>query len=312
VTSFLPYEIREAIIQACGKAFWYKDPLKAFLLGAGVPAHLYDKYDDLAKFKIARYILSDLDAMGHEGHLIQRRMITEFCNLRGIPDPAVDNKDAATQALRHLKELALAQRIVAEEQRSATEQRTQEARLKQAALAARAHKVEELKKHFYEMAGPSYDPQRRGYGLEDLLAELFQLHDITYRPPYRTKTEQIDGHFQYKGFDYLVEARWRKDQPAESDLSAFKHKVDKKITSTRGLFASIVGFRPEVVFEFTKGTSSNLVLMDGSDIILILEGQVSLIDALDTKIDKAAQEGIIFWYLMRVRTPTKMMGMNSA
>jgi hypothetical protein len=270
---------------------------EGFLLGAGVPAHLYDKYDADPKFKIARYVLSDLDAMGEEGHIIQRRVITEFCNLRTIPDPGVDNKDAAAQALRHLKELALAQRIVAEEQRSVADQRTQEARLKQAALAARAQKVEELKKRFYEMAAPLYDPQRRGYGLEDLLAELFQLHDINYRPPYRTKTEQIDGHFQYNGFDYLVEARWRKDQPAESDLSAFKHKVDKKITSTRGLFASIVGFRPDVVFEFTKGTSSNLILMDGSDIILILEGQISLIDALDIKIYKAAQEGIIYYPL---------------
>jgi hypothetical protein len=300
VTSFLPYEIREAIIQVCGRAFFYKDPLRAFLLGAGVPAHIYDKYYDSPKFKIGRYVLSDLDAMGEEGHRIQRRIITEFCNLRTIPDPAVENKDAATQALRHLKELALAQRIVAEEQRSVSEQRTQEVRLKQAALAARAQKVEELKKHFYEMAAPSYDPQKRGYGLEDLLAELFQLYDITYRPPYRTQTEQIDGHFQYKGFDYLVEARWRKNQPAESDLSAFKRKVEKKITSTRGLFASIVGFRTEVVFELAKGTSSNLILVDGSDIILILEGQISLIDALDIKIDKAAQEGIVYFPLREV------------
>jgi hypothetical protein len=76
---------------------------EGFLLGAGVPAHLYDKYDADPKFKIARYVLSDLDAMGEEGHIIQRRVITEFCNLRTIPDPGVDNKDAAAQALRHLK-----------------------------------------------------------------------------------------------------------------------------------------------------------------------------------------------------------------
>jgi hypothetical protein len=162
--SFLPYEIREAFIQACGRSFYYKDPLRDLLVGAGVPAHLYDQYDAEPKFKIARYILSDLDAMGEQGHIIQRRLITEFCHLRGLPDPGVDNKESAAQALRHLKELALAHRIVAEEQRSVAEQRAQETRLKQAALAARAQKVAELKRRFLEMAVPSYDPQVRGYG----------------------------------------------------------------------------------------------------------------------------------------------------
>ena len=95
----------------------------------------------------------------------------------------------------------------------------------------------------------------------------------------------------------MVEARWRKGPPTESDLAALKTKVDKKITSTRGLFVSIVGFRREVVMEFTRGVSSNMILMDGSDIGLILEGHVSLVDALDLKIEKAAQEGIIYFPL---------------
>ncbi len=139
--------------------------------------------------------------------------------------------------------------------------------------------------------------QARGYSLEGLLSELFAVNEISYRPSYRTETEQIDGYFHFKGFDYLVEARWRKGPPTESDLAALKTKVDKKITSTRGLFVSIVGFRREVVMEFTRGVSSNMILMDGSDIGLILEGHVSLVDALDLKIEKAAQEGIIYFPL---------------
>jgi hypothetical protein len=72
------------------------------------------------------------------------------------------------------------------------------------------------------------------------------------------------------GPPYLVEARWRKGQPTEADLAALKTKVDKKITSTRGLFVSILGFRQEVVLEFTRGVTSNIVLMDGMDLLLIL------------------------------------------
>lgn len=76
---------------------------------------------------------------------------------------------------------------------------------------------------------------------------------------------------------------------------SIQDKVDKKLASTRGLFVSVVGFRTEVVLEFTRGVTSNIVLMDGQDIALILEGHVSLIDALDMKVQKAAQEGIIYF-----------------
>ncbi len=295
----VPFQIREAVVSVCGKAFWLKDPFRAFLLSCGVPAPLYDRYAEESKFKIARHILAELDGIGEEGHLVQRRIVTEMCKLRKVPDDNVPDRDAALQALRWLKQLAVDQKLFAEEQQTTAEARGAEARRKQAALAARAQKMEQLRSAFNSMATSREDPQSRGYGLEDLLAELFEAHEITYRRPYRTPTEQIDGHFEFKGFDYLVEARWRSAPPAEADLAAFKTKVDKKLTSTRGVFVSIVGFHPEVVLEFTRGVSSNIVLLDGSDLSLVLEGHVSLGDALDLKIQKAAQEGIIYFPLAR-------------
>jgi len=293
----LPYEIREAVVQVFGKAFWLKDPLRAFVVGAGVPADLYDRFAEEPKFKIARHLLSELDAMGPDGWHIQQRLVTELCQLRNVPDATVPSKDDALASLRALKELAKAHQLAVDQDRSASEQRAAEARVKQAALLARHEKVQQLRSEFYAMASAKDDPQQRGYGLEDLLADLFDLNEISYRRPYRTKTEQIDGHFTFKGFDYLVEARWRAVLPSEADLGGFKSKIDKKLTSTRGLFVSINGFRAEVVQEFTKGASSNMVLVDGEDVTLVLEGHLSLSDALDLKIQKAAQEGIIFFPL---------------
>jgi hypothetical protein len=293
----LPFELREAVVAVCGKAFWLKDPLRAFLVASGVPSDLYDRYSDESKFKIARHILAELDTLGEEGYLIQRRIVTALCKLRKVPDENVPDRDAAIDALRWLKELAATQKLMVEEEQSTVETRTQDARRKQAALIARAQKMEQLRAAFASMVTSKEDPQTRGYALEDLLAELFEAHEISYRRPYRTSTEQIDGHFSYKGFDYLVEARWRANPPSEADLASFKTKVDKKLTSTRGLFVSIVGFKQEVVLEFTRGVSSNIVLMDGYDLTLILEGHVSLVDALGLKIQKAAQEGIIFFPL---------------
>jgi len=289
--------MREAVVAVCGKAFWLKDPFRAFLTSCGVSQDLYNRYADESKFKIARHVIAELDTQGDDGFLIQRRIVTELCKLRKVPDENVQDMDAAIEALRWLKQLAVSQKIVVDEEQNLEKSRAEEAIRKQAALAARSQKMEQLRTTFTSMAISKEDPQARGYGLEDLLAELFDSHEITYRRPYRTKTEQIDGHFKYGDFDYLVEARWRVDPPSEADLGAFKTKVDKKLTSTRGLFVSMAGFRPEVVLEFTRGVSSNIILMDGSDLILILEGHVSLIDALELKTQKAAQEGIIFFPL---------------
>lgn len=297
MASPLSYEIREAVVTVCGKAFWYRDPLRSFFLSCGVPTSVYDRYADESKYKIARGVLADLDAMGDEGYLIQRRLVTELAKMRRPPDENVPDMDAAVSSLRRLKELALAQKLLVAKNKSEATTHAQEARAKQTAIIARAQKMDELRRTYYGLASATDDPQSRGYGLEDLLSELFQLNEIAYRPPYRAGSEQIDGHFAFKSFDYLVEARWRSSLPNQADLGAFKMKIDKKISSTRGLFVSISGFRPEVVEEFNRGVASNIVLMDGQDLALILEGHVSLVDALDMKIQKAAQEGIVYFPL---------------
>ncbi len=49
--------------------------------------------------------------------------------------------------------------------------------------------------------------------------------------------------------------------------------------------------------EFTRGTTANIILMDGPDLTLILEGHISLVDGLDLKVQMAAQEGIIYFPL---------------
>lgn len=284
-------------MQVCGKAFYYKDPLRAFFLSAGVPSELYDRFagGGESKYQIARHVLSELERLGEDGYLVQRRIVTELCKLRDVRDKAVEDRNAGFDALRWLKELAVLHDIEVQEDRMRADAKTEEARRKQAAIAARAQKMEELRRVFAAMVINPEAPQRRGYALEDLLAELFEAHEIPYRRAYRTGVEQIDGSFEYGGFDYLVEARWRMNPPTAQELGAFKSKVDKKLSSTRGLFVSVVGFRPEVVADLARGPSNNIMLMCGHDLTLILEGQVSLRDALDLKIDKAAQEGIIYY-----------------
>lgn len=287
----LPYEIIEAMIQCFGRCFHYKDRMAAFFKNCEIPRPLIDKHRPEFKFVWARMLLTDLGET-ESGGLLQRKVLTALCQLRNVPDDKVPDRNAALDALRILKDLALRYDLVAREEFDKEITKKHLADEQSRLVRERAAKLEDLRKSF-NTAVVSSDRQSAGYSLEDLLRALFALFEIEYRKSFRTETQQIDGHFNFQGFDYLVEAKWRQDQPTEQELGAFKHKVDGKLESTRGLFVSIPGFRIQVVAQF-NGRGPNLILMNGSDVIHILEGRIDLRDGLKKKIEKAAQEGIVF------------------
>lgn len=293
IATQIPYALQEAIVQACGTVFWYKRPLKTLLVRAGVPSPLVEKHADASKFILAREVLAELDSRGEAGVRVQQQLVRELAAMRTVADP--DNQEAGLRALAELREVAKQYGVIEDvkRERSGADARRKEADQKQQAIAARAKGLAELQAKYTQLARDPDDAQGRGYDLQDLLAALFKLHDISYRPPYRKGTvEETDGFFTFRSFGYLVEARWRKAQPPIGELRAFSGKVKAKIESTRGLFLSIPGFRPEVVAE--ASSLSNLILMDGQELAIILEGRVSLIEGLQIKLDKAAQQGILY------------------
>ena len=293
---YLPPEIKNALIQVCGRSFWYKQPLFDIFDRSGIPENLYLKYEHEPKFKIARLVIDDLEAMGDEGMLLQKRLLTELCKLRTLPDSEVPDKDAGLDALRKLKRLSQEHDLFIEDEKARARRRLNDSDTQVQKARERERKLKELFEAFNELS-TSTEYQSRAYSLEDLLKELFNIFEIRYRKSYRADGEQIDGCFNFGGFDYLVEARWRKDVPTLEDLLGFKGKVDRKIESTRGLFVSILGFRDDIIQRLREAGSANLILMDGYDLTLILEGRVSLLDALQAKADKASQEGILFFSL---------------
>jgi|ERR1051326_3277515 hypothetical protein len=294
----IPYDISQAMIQCFGKCFHYKDGVAAFMRQAGVSSALIAKYRDEPKFVWARHVISDL-SQTEPGHDVLRRMLTELCKLRNVPDEKVPDRNAALGALRELKDLAVSHDLYVEEKRSGGSQRQELAKQKERIVAERSSKLRELQRTFSDGL-TNANRQVTGYVLEDLLRELFSLFDIDYRKPYKTNVEQIDGHFNFEGFDYIVEARWRKDQPTEQEISGFQGKVERKLESTRGLFVAVQGVRAEVINAFS-GRGCNLIIVDGYDLAQIFEGFVDLRDALKFKIEKAAQEGRAFVSLAEFR-----------
>ena len=291
----LPYELREAVIEVAQRAFWVKGPLIDLLRTAGVPEALIRQFGNEPKVVMMRTILQELDRRGAEGYEIQRRILTELCNLEA-PHATVTDRAAAARALHRLQSPAGGQRGDVESEQQRARQRQQKVERQVELATERRAKLQELLAWFRTMVTTGDDPQRRGRGLQELLQTLFELHDITYHPPARTTTDEVDGSFENKNLPYIVEARWRKEHPGQGDLGAFLTKVEQRIGGTRGLFVSIPGFRDEVVSMFDRRGNS-LLLMDGPDLILILEEQVTPGAALDLKLRRAQTYGDIYFQL---------------
>ena len=288
----LPYEIRMQIIQCIGLCFHYKDNVETFFTFCGVNKNLASKHRDNAKFVWAKKLLDELDGI-EDGFDIQRRILTELCKLKNLPDKDAQNPDTGRSALRKLKELARENKLVIEEEKKHGNQRKQWNDEKAKIIQDRAKMLEELRNTFNSSL-VSDDRQKAGYSLEEILEKLFPLFGLDYKKSYKTETEQIDGSFKFDGFNYLVEAKWRADQPTAKEIGGFKTIVDTKLESTRGVFISINGFRDEVVKSF-EGQGSKILFFTGEDMMHILEGRMDLDEIIRIKIDKASQEGKVYF-----------------
>jgi len=295
VAAPLSWALQEMVVQACGTAFWYKDPLRQLLARAGVPGPLMNKYGGESKYPMVRAILAELDARGEQGILIQRKIVQELASIRRITDSSVD-RVTAEEALRALRETATMEGVLddqtAEAARAKQHRSTATARLE--AVEAQRKELGRLCEMYGKLATQEGVAQQRGYDLESLIGDLFKLYGIPYHPPYRKGTvEQTDGFFTFEGFQYLIEARWRKAAPPIGELRSFSQKVVAKIESTRGLFVSAAGFR-EAVLQEAAVTIRNLIYVNGQDLAYILEGRPSLPQALTSKIEQAARRGVFF------------------
>jgi hypothetical protein len=291
----LSFAVRQALIQACGTVFYYKGGLVELFASAGVPRPAVQRYVDqeVVKYQIARFVLDDLDGRGASGHRVQAQIVDAMLGLDGPADDAAD-KAEAKKALEALRRAAgrSAPSGAAEQQAATVAARKQRETLQRKAAEVQAGKVRALREDFSKLAAMT-DKQERGYAFERFLADLFKASDLDYRGSYKVGAQQIDGAFKHGGRDFLVEARWREEPPAVNDLFTFALKATGKLDGTLGLFITMIPPREEVLVEVANA-SRNVLIMDGSDLALILEGRLTLPEALEFKRRRAAQEGILF------------------
>jgi hypothetical protein len=200
------------------------------------------------------------------------------------PAKATEARAAVTRVRRFAGRHAelVAEREAASRQRAA------------AAAAAATHRelaaqLTALQQRLWALEGEQ-DPRRRGLQLERFLYDLFRLFDLEPRGPFVLSGEQIDGAFSFDTDDYLLEARWRRQQAAPADLAVFERKVSTKTHKTSGLFVSMHGFSKAAVDKFT-GVGTCLLLAEGSDLVAVVEGRIDLGELLTRKRRHAAETG---------------------
>ncbi|MBF5046405.1 hypothetical protein FGE12_28585 [Aggregicoccus sp. 17bor-14] len=167
----------------------------------------------------------------------------------------------------------------------------------------------------FDQMATSADRQRRGYELQTLLADLLALYEVRPTKSFTRNdgAEQIDGAFDYKGWFYLVECRWRQTPADGRDLDGLLGQVNRSGRQTMGLFLSMEGWTQNVVPVLKQNPDKTIVLVDGMDLRTVLSGELTLPALLDAKVSRLNLAGEPFLSAVEIlreqeRTPGRAAG----
>ena len=123
--------------------------------------------------------------------------------------------------------------------------------------------------------------------------DIFELFDLDPKASFRNRGEQIDGAFVLEGTEYLFEAKWHQSLIGVQDLDAFSAKVKRKLDNTLGVFLSMSGYSEDGIKAHSVGRP-NIILMDGADLMAVLEERVDFVSLIVRKKRHASQTGEIY------------------
>lgn len=222
--------------------------------------------------------------------MVETSRIEDFSHLTRLEDGDTKAK-RAKEAVAALKKLLVPHEQLVEEERVA-QKRRENLKKEMAKTQGIKQAIQQLKQEYFQLLVSS-EPQKRGYQLEHILKILFDIFDLDPKASFRVLGEQIDVAFTFDNTDYLFEAKWQQPQVDSSDLDGFSAKVSRKLDNTLGLFLSINGFSPDGVTAHSRGKLL-VILMDGADLMAVLEERIDLVQLLLRKRRTAAQTGNIY------------------
>lgn len=286
----------DALTDALASFQWYKQPFETLVRSrfADAPEILNRLNFDQPKRRVAGELVAALrvhevkyQALAIDALVALADVDPTFPHLARLDD-GPGKVAVAKDALNRIKAVTEQYSALAEERDRV--RREYEARSAGDA-ARRSHEavLSELHLRFLVMFD-AVDAQQRGRDLESFINELFKLWDLSPRAAYSLEHEQIDGAFTFRTDDYLLEARWWSERLGPKELNDFKAKVDSKARNTLGLCVAVEGFTPGAIANHSR-SQTPLILMDGTDLMPILEGRIELDEVLERKRRHAAETG---------------------
>lgn len=209
--------------------------------------------------------------------------------------------------LNDAKKKIFALREAKEKNIDAARKRVAREKEKVAAREERHNSLDEISKDFHSIAIGCEAPQKRGFIFEKFLGKMMRFCNFKVTGAFKLKGTQIDGTIKYDGENYVIEAKWHNCQLSDEPLMAFCHKQEINMHG-RGIFISINGFTEGALMMLERSCVKNTVLMDGEDIILILNEMITFPELLDKKIHAAQTRGR--FYINAITGKTKINQKN--
>jgi hypothetical protein len=286
-----------ALKDALCAVYWYKADLRSFLQQSlSDPTFLgalnWNNYKRQIVSDLVDYLvrhqdrrLGDLTGLCHDVC-----EISVFGHLEQL-DGGREKSERARAAVDQLRQLVQPHQQVQRELADLAERQKRAAEKLRTNSAVR-QKLEDIKTQYMALV-VSQNVQGRGFALEKVMYDLFELFDLDPKASFRNTGEQIDGAFSLDGTEYLFEAKWQKELVNVGALDAFGSKVRRKLENTLGVFLSINGFSPDGVDAHSSG-GSVIILMDGADLMAVLEERIDFVSLLLRKKRHASQTGKIY------------------
>jgi len=296
-----PLDIRHCMRDCILSIFWAKKDIEAFFVDhecSKEDLKCIKGYDNpekgLNRAKMVEAVIGSLHNRPDHGIRQFRAMLhslVKWSEFNPYYFEKIKKLDRATadRSLAHLRQLV--------EIRDSRIKQERDARIKAEEEKQKPkNSLENLRNRFLQLTTENSSTaakQKRGYELESILVELARLSNLSVTESFRNSGEQIDGAFKFEGENYLLEAKWQNREMNNESLFQFAGKTEGKMYG-RGVFVSFNGFSKDAVDLLIRGQALKTILVDGEDLIHVLEGNLTFSEMVDKKVSAAQSSGKIY------------------
>lgn len=280
--------------------FWAKKDIISFFKNNGCTKNDLREvktYNNLNRYEIIESLFSKLqnrndNGLGQFTSILDSLCSWNYFNPFYFEELKKLDKNKAEKAISQLRRLRNKRNYKLEQLKKKKVEKTKKSNTKHITVT----KLKAIMMQLYQGRSPEgkiINNQQRGYHFESFITELIKAHGLYITEPFKITGEQIDGALKYDGEHYLLEMKWHDNQSSSEALYKFAHKIEGKMYG-RGIFISVNGFTCESVAALETGKALKTILVDGQDLICVLERIYTFTELLEEKIKNAQTKGKIY------------------